>query len=107
MTTINIATLNINGIASRTRTQMLRSFIYKQDLDILLLQEVTHPYCKNLSGYATYYYTGSTQRGTAIIARDNIELNNITKIPSGRAIEAKLKDTYIINVYAPSGSVNP
>jgi exonuclease III len=105
MTTISIATLNINGITSSTRTQMLRSFIYKQDLDILLLQEVTHPCCENLAGYATYYNIGSTQRGTAIVARDNIVLNSITKIPSGRAIAAKFQDTWIINVYAPSGAV--
>jgi exonuclease III len=36
MMTTNIATLNINGITSATRMQMLRNFIHKHGVDILV-----------------------------------------------------------------------
>jgi len=83
---------------------MLSNFIFKQDIDILLVQEVTHLGIGNIYGYTTHYNIGTSQRGTAIIARDNIELRNITKIPTGRAIAAEHKGTWIINIYAPSGA---
>lgn len=36
------ATLEVNDISSSTRIRMLPDFIYKEDIDIILLQEVTH-----------------------------------------------------------------
>jgi exonuclease III len=98
--TTNITTININGITSTTRTQMLRNFIYKLDIDILFMQEVTHPSLEKLNGYTVHYNIGSVQRGTAIVARDNIELANITRIPSARAIAAELKK-YDLLTYMP------
>jgi len=104
MTTTNIATININGITSPTRMQMLRNFIYKQDIDILFMQEAAHPSLDKLNGYTVHYNIGTEQRGTAIVARDNIELANITRIPSGRTIAAEYKGIWLVNIYAPSGA---
>jgi hypothetical protein len=50
MITTNIATININGITSTTRMQMLRNFIYTHNFDILFMQEVTHPSLDKLNG---------------------------------------------------------
>jgi hypothetical protein len=36
------ATLKVNGISSSTRIRMLSDFSYKQEIDVILLQEVTH-----------------------------------------------------------------
>jgi hypothetical protein len=47
---------------------MLRNFIYKHDIDILFIQEVTHPSLDKLNGYTVHYNIGSEQRGTAIVA---------------------------------------
>jgi exonuclease III len=104
MITTNIATINISGITSTTRMQMLRNFIYKHDIDILFMQEVTHPSLGKLNGYTVHYNIGSEQRGTAIVARDNIDLSNITRMPSGRAIAAEFKGIWLVNIYAPSGA---
>jgi hypothetical protein len=41
-------------------------------------------------------------RGTATINRDSISLQNITMLPSGRAIAAKFWEIWIINIYALS-----
>jgi exonuclease III len=68
------------------------------------MQEVIHPSLDKLNGYTVHYNIGSSQRGTAIVARDNIELANITRIPSGRAIAAEFKGIWLINIYAPSGA---
>ena len=43
-------------------------------------------------------------RGIAIVARNDIMLRNINKLPSGRAIAAECKGLYIVNIYAPSGT---
>jgi len=134
MITTNIATLNINGISSTIRMQMLRNFINplnaklnpichflallgthpilhvsgirvnKHDINILLMQEVTHPSLDNLNGYTVHYNIGTSQRGTSIAARDNIQLSNITRMPSGRAIAAEFKGIWLVNIYAPSGA---
>jgi len=56
---------------------MLRQFLYKQVIDILLLQEVTHPGLEQTLGSKGHYNFGSEQRGTAIIKRENIEIHNI------------------------------
>jgi exonuclease III len=42
--------------------------------------------------------------GTAILARHDFPLNNVTKLPSGRAIAAEYNGIRFINVYAPSDS---
>ena len=42
-------------------------------------------------------------RGTAIITRDSISLENVTMLPSGRAIAAKFREIWIINIYTSSG----
>jgi hypothetical protein len=94
--------ININGLTSTTRMQMLQNFIYKHDINIHFMQEVTHPSLNKLSGYTVHYNIGSAQRGTAIVARDNIELANITRIPPGRAIAAEFKGIWLVNIYAPS-----
>ena len=41
-----IATVNINGIKGTGRMRMLHEFIQRQELDIILLQEVTHTISK-------------------------------------------------------------
>ena len=40
--TYKIATLNINGISSPLKMEMLNNVLLRQDIDIALLQEVTN-----------------------------------------------------------------
>jgi exonuclease III len=37
-----IATLNVNGVSAMMRMPMPTEFLHKQEIDIILLQEVTH-----------------------------------------------------------------
>jgi exonuclease III len=65
---------------------MLRDFIRSHDLDIVLVQEVTAPESVDTPGYTSYTNIGSEMRGTAIIARQDVQITHIDKIPLGRAI---------------------
>jgi exonuclease III len=85
---------------------MLQEFIRVHEIDILLVQEVTQIILQDLLGYDTHYNIGTVtaRRGTAIFAREGIRLENIIRLPSGRAIGARFRDTWIMNIYAPSGT---
>jgi exonuclease III len=101
---IKLATLNINAITNRTSVGMLTEYIRPHDLYITFLQEITDPELLPMPGYDVYYSIGSDMRGTAIVARNDIMLININKLPSGRAIAAEFKGLYIVNIYATSGT---
>ena len=47
---------------------------------------------------------GANRRSTAIIARGGINLENIIMSPTGRAMAAKFREIWLINVYTPSGT---
>jgi exonuclease III len=104
MTTIRIPTLNINRMASVTRITMLAEFLRTWEIDILLAQEVTQPVLHKITGYITQYNIGTSRRGMAIVARDGINLANVIRLPSGRAIAARFRDLWLINIYAPTGT---
>jgi exonuclease III len=82
---------------------MLVEFIKYHEIDILLVQEVTKM-IQDFFGYEIHYNIGTSKKGTAIVAREGIRLENIIRLPSGRAIGARFRDTWIINIHAPSGT---
>jgi exonuclease III len=102
--TYKIATFNINSISTITRIRMLQDFIYKHDLDVILLQEVTDITISNIQRYTAYINIGSEGRGTAILAKNCYNIANIQSIPTGRGISAHVNGIKIVNIYAPSGS---
>jgi len=42
MDVFKFAILNIDGLASKTRVELLEDFLRRQEIDILILQEVAH-----------------------------------------------------------------
>ena len=104
MHVIRIATININGLRNATRIAMLTDYIRAHDLDIILLQEIMTPGSLDAPGYTVYSNVGSDMRGTAIMARRNLQITNIERIPSGRAMAITCYGIRIINIYAPSGT---
>jgi exonuclease III len=83
---------------------MLHDFCSIHDIDILLLQEVTHTNFESILYRNKYFNIGPERRGTAIITKEHITLENVNKLPSGRGIAGWYEGLYIINIYAPSGS---
>jgi len=82
MASIKIATLNINDMSSHTRIAMLDALLRRQEIDMLLVQEVTYHVLSDFQGYTTKCNIGANRRGTAIVARDLINLENIIMSPS-------------------------
>ena len=101
---VKVATLNINGITSQTRVGMLEEYIRRHEIDIIFLQKITRTNMVNVRGYETFDNIGTHMRGTAIVARKEFHLSNITTLPTGRAITAEYKGIQLINIYAPSGT---
>ena len=99
-----IATLNINGMATPAKLEMLNDFLQKQDIDIILLQEVTRPVFDDIRGFNAHINIGTTGRGTAILTRDPIMLTDIECLPTGRGMAAIFENITIVNIYATSGA---
>jgi len=86
------------------KIQMLTNFLLRQDIDIALLQEVANNDLSNIYGYSAHINEGTEIRGTAILMKEGISVNNIKKLPPDRGIAGLFEDTWLINVYAPSGA---
>jgi len=101
-----VAMLNINGVSAGGRMGMLNEFIHKKEIDIILLQEVTHTDFEMIRGYTAHLNIGINKRGTAILTREQISITNITRLPSGRGMAASYQGIWLVNLYAPSGTAN-
>ena len=99
-----IATLNINDMATTTKIALLEDFLQKEEINIILLQEVRRPVFDDIRGFAAYTNIGTTGRGTAILTRDLIQLTNTVCLPTGRGMAADFQNVTIVNIYAPSGA---
>jgi exonuclease III len=99
-----IASININGITANTTTGMLLDFIRRHELDLVFLQEVVDPSILELIGYFTHSNVGASMRGTAIIAKLDLPLTDITKLPLGREIAARYTGIQLVNLYSASGT---
>jgi exonuclease III len=99
-----IAPLNINGISSGMIMMMLQEFLQKQEIDILLSQEVTHTEFDMIRGYKAHTNIGINNRGTAMLTRGSITPTNIMGLLSGRGMAACYRGVWIVNIYTPSGS---
>ena len=104
MTCFKFATLNINGLHSKTRIGMLRDFLRSQDIDIVFLQEVTNHALQDVYGYNMYLNVGTDMRGTATVTKQDLQITNINKLPSGRGMTADFRGVKLINIYAPPGT---
>jgi exonuclease III len=102
MDVFKIATLNINGLASRTKVEILQDFLRRREKDIPFLQEIAHSTIDTLRSYKTSTNVRTAGRGTAVVTRNEITITHITRLPSGREIAAKYRGIRLVNVYVPS-----
>jgi exonuclease III len=77
-----IAKINVNGMSSGMRMRMIDEFL-QQEIEIFLLQEVTHTDFDIIRGYNAQTNGGIHNRGTAMLTREQITLTNTTRLPSG------------------------
>jgi hypothetical protein len=65
---------------------MLGDFLKRQDIDVALLQEVTHIDFTTIREYNAIVKEGTDKRETGILAKTALQLQNIKRIPSGSGI---------------------
>ena len=99
-----IATVKINGISSDNRILLLSDFLFKHDVDIVLLQEVTTTKLTCIRNFTVLDNIGTEGRGTAILSKPGINLTDVKCLASGRGFAASLHGTTIVNIYAPPGA---
>ncbi|KAJ4447707.1 hypothetical protein ANN_09715 [Periplaneta americana] len=101
-----VATLNVNCLQNKNKQNMLRTFLFLNSVDIMLLQEVNVDNLDFLdTQYAYITNPGDAQRGTAIIYRSSLEIEQYDTHSSGRAISVLFTNgTLVVNLYLPSGT---
>jgi exonuclease III len=80
MEALKIVTLNIYGMWSPMKLQMLKVFICRQNMDVIFLQEVATYDMGQIRGNTSYYNIGTTMRGTEIVARNTLQLTKINTV---------------------------
>ena len=100
---VKILTFNICTIYSDTKLQILRHFLSHTKADVVLLQEVSVGELK-CPGFDEATNVGPARRGTAILWRVGLPLKITAVLPCGRGMAARLGNTTIVNLYAPSGN---
>jgi exonuclease III len=99
-----VMTLNIGGIRNASRIAMLENFLRIHEVDIALLQEVVGPQLDTVRGYVVCMNIGSTVRGTAILVRQGLAIEEMKRLPTGRGVAVRVWDQWFVNLYAPSGA---
>ena len=74
------------------------AFLSRQEIDILLVQEVTHHVLSDFQGYTTQCNVGANRRVTAIVARDGINLQHVIMIHSGCTMAANFREVWVNDV---------
>jgi exonuclease III len=70
----------------------------------VFLQEVAEGTMEKIRGHTIIANVGTENRGTALVVKDHLRLQKLTRLPSGRGIAADLTGIRIVNIYAPSGA---
>ena len=96
--TYKIATLNVNGMPATMGMRMLAESLHKQEIDIILFQEVAHNYFDMIRGNSIYTNVGINKHDTIILTRETIQLTNIKRAPSGRGMAAFCRGVWIVNI---------
>jgi hypothetical protein len=85
---------------------MLKEFLFFHDIDIAMLQEVTHPSLVDIPQYTSSLNIGVNKCGTAILLKEGLNVDDERKLPTGHGTAILTKGTSYVNVYAPSGAEN-
>jgi exonuclease III len=81
---------------------MLADFLQRHDIDVAFLQ-VTHNDFTHTRGYNSIVNEGTEKRGTAILVKKGLQIQNIKRISSGRGVAASFQGIWVMNIYAPLG----
>jgi hypothetical protein len=66
-------------------------FLYANDIDVALLQEVTHESITDIPNYTAWVNIGTEQRGTTTLAKTGITALGEQRLPTGRGLAIKFR----------------
>lgn len=101
---IKIASINIGGIKSAERRQILFNFCRDGNFDVVGLQEVAFHSCPIIE--SCYYFlsnVGPNKNGTAFLVKHGLDHSRLILDPDGRLISIDFNSFTVINIYVPSG----
>lgn len=99
-----ICTVNINAIAIESKKILLKEFILRNDLDAVLLQEVSFNDFSFLPSHHAIVNRSEQNVGTALLIRKTIPFDQIMMDPCGRIISVVVDGLNLVNIYGHSGS---
>ena len=110
--TINIAYLNIHGQSGLniSKQKQIEDFIIKHDIDILNCQEInivddSFAQCAVISSkYNILQNNALNKYGTAVLLKNEYDVENVKVDTVGRAIVYDIQDITFGNIYLPSGT---
>ncbi len=117
MSTLRIATFNINGI--RSRLPILLEWLRRESPDIVCLQELKSPADAfpiadiQAAGYGAIWHGQKSWNGVAILAREMDPLETRRGLPDdpdpsqSRYIEAAAHGVIVASIYLPNGNPQP
>lgn len=86
------------------KKNLLRDFVWSNDIDIVFLQEVAFENFSFLSTHTAFVNISDDNKGTAILVRRNIDFSDVLLNPNGRISSIRIGEINFINIYAQSGS---
>ncbi len=105
MNSLKIATLNIAGLTDLGKRATLKNFLTGGGVGIACVQEVSFTSCSFLEkDFRMIVNTGPTKRGTAVLLRRDLRIENVYFEPDGRLTSVDLRHSTVISVYAPAGT---
>lgn len=94
----------MNGAMIDAKFSLLNDFLWQNDIDIVMLQEVSVDFITGVRGYYELCNKGYNDRGTGFLIRKGINFSHPCLSESGRLTSLAIDQINFINVYAPSGS---
>jgi exonuclease III len=101
---IKLMILNISGIQTDNKIQMLENMLRQQGIDVPLMQKVTNTKLTSIRGCTIHINEGTEKSGTAIAMKDGIQTTDLKRLKTGRGMAVKYEVIWIVNIYAPSGA---
>lgn len=102
--TLKIASVNLNSTTTTINQNLLRDFIWNQDIDLVFVQELCYQNFSFIPSHFAIINLNQNGMGTGILLRKSFEFNNVVLDPNGRISSLVINGINYINIYAFSGT---
>ena len=101
---MRVASVNLNSSTNLVNKNLLKDFIFNNDLDVIFLQEVVYSNFSFIPSFLPFVNISERESGTAILVRNSFESSQPLFSLNGRVTSIVIENINFVNVYAHSGS---